>query len=420
MRIIKISKLTSFLIGITMMAILLCSSTQVQASQDGEYTYTVTDGNAQITKYTGTGGVVTIPSTLGGFNVINIFQCAFQGCTGLTSVSIPFGIKNIGDQAFADCTELRTVSIPQSVTSMGSGAFADCFSLTNISIPTGVQSIGNMAFANCYSISKINIPQTVTSIGNFAFSACNSLTSIEIPKEVVSIGNIPFSSCISLKSITVVIDNPNYASIDGVLYNKAGTILIECPVGLNSISIPLGVKNIVSGAFSDCTGLTTITIPQGVVSIEQGAFAYCTGLTSITFTSATTAIYDDEYTIPTATKIIGYAPSTAKTYAAKYKRNFEVIGKQVSATEVTLNKSSSIIYVGHHDNLRATISPSNAKNNKNVMWKSSDTSVATVDSKGKVVGIKAGTAVITVTTFDGNKTATCTVTVSIKNKSDHK
>ena len=84
---------------------------------------------------------------------------------------------------------------------------------------------------------------------------------------------------------------------------------------------------------------------------------------------------------------------------------------RVSITGVLLNKTSTTIYTGYSETLVATISPNNATN-KNVIWTSSDPSVATVDSNGLVSAIKVGTTVITVTTVDGNKTASCNVTVS--------
>ena len=79
-------------------------------------------------------------------------------------------------------------------------------------------------------------------------------------------------------------------------------------------------------------------------------------------------------------------------------------------TGVTLNKSTLTLKVGASETLTATIAPADATN-KNVTWKSSDAAVATVDANGKVTGVKAGTATITVTTEDGGKTATCAVTV---------
>ena len=82
----------------------------------------------------------------------------------------------------------------------------------------------------------------------------------------------------------------------------------------------------------------------------------------------------------------------------------------VSVTGVSLNKSSTTIKVGNSETLTATVAPANATN-KNVTWSSNNASVATVDQNGKVTGVAEGTATITVTTADGSKTATCSVTV---------
>lgn len=85
----------------------------------------------------------------------------------------------------------------------------------------------------------------------------------------------------------------------------------------------------------------------------------------------------------------------------------------VSVTGVTLDKSSISILVGASETLAATVSPKDAAN-KNVSWKSDKPEIAAVDANGKVTGVKAGEATITVTTEDGGKTATCKVTVSDK------
>jgi len=82
----------------------------------------------------------------------------------------------------------------------------------------------------------------------------------------------------------------------------------------------------------------------------------------------------------------------------------------IAVTGVSLNKTSVSLGMGGTETLTATIAPSNATN-KNVTWTSSNASVATVSTGGKITAIGAGTATITVTTASGSKTATCTVTV---------
>jgi uncharacterized protein YjdB len=84
----------------------------------------------------------------------------------------------------------------------------------------------------------------------------------------------------------------------------------------------------------------------------------------------------------------------------------------VPVTGVTLSPTSASLVVNNTQQLTATIAPSNATN-KNVTWSSSSTTVATVSSTGLVTALSAGTAVITVTTQDGAKTATCNITVTL-------
>jgi len=85
----------------------------------------------------------------------------------------------------------------------------------------------------------------------------------------------------------------------------------------------------------------------------------------------------------------------------------------VAVTGVSL-KSSTYILVGNTETLNATITPSNATN-QNVTWRSSNSAVATVSTSGKVTAIAKGTATITVTSVEGGKTASCTVTVAAEN-----
>ena len=85
-------------------------------------------------------------------------------------------------------------------------------------------------------------------------------------------------------------------------------------------------------------------------------------------------------------------------------------GQIVGVSGITLNKTALNLTIGASESLVATISPSNATN-KDVEWTSSNTNVATVDTTGKVTGVSAGSATITVKTKDGAKIATCNVTV---------
>ena len=82
----------------------------------------------------------------------------------------------------------------------------------------------------------------------------------------------------------------------------------------------------------------------------------------------------------------------------------------ISVTGISLNRSSLSMYENDTEILTATVIPSNATN-KSVQWSSGNSSVVTVDSNGRVAAKAAGSAVITVTTNDGKKTANCSVSV---------
>jgi uncharacterized repeat protein (TIGR02543 family) len=300
------------------------------AETDGIYTYTITNNQATITDcLNSASGSITIPATLGGYSVTNIAWYAFLGCKSLTSITIPNSVTSI-DSTFSDCTSLTSIIVDsgnQNYSSDNGVLFNKNKTLlikypigktaTSYIIPNSVTSIGNSAFSSCTSLTSITIPNSVTSIGNYAFSSCTSLTSIAIPNSVTSISDEAFSGCTGLRSIIVDINNQNYSSDNGVLFNKNKTLLIKYPIGkiATSYTIPSSVTNVGDGAFSDCTNLTSITIPNSVTSIGSGAFQSCTGLTSITIPNSVTNTGHNAFggctgltsiTIPNSVTSIGY------------------------------------------------------------------------------------------------------------------
>lgn len=84
----------------------------------------------------------------------------------------------LGDYVFNGCSGLTSLTLPSSVTEIGEGAFLNCRGLTNFTIPSGVTSIGHGAFFCCYGLISLTIPSSVTAIGSRAFNDCSGLTSI--------------------------------------------------------------------------------------------------------------------------------------------------------------------------------------------------------------------------------------------------
>ena len=190
-------------------------------------------------------GAVTIPSTLGGKPVTSIGDESFDGCSGLTSVTIP-----------------------NSVTSIGAWAFYGCIGLTSVTIPDGVTTIGEWAFEGCSGLTSVMISSSVTSIGDDAFSGCSGLTSFAVDA-----------------------GNANYSSANGLLLSKDGKTLI---LGVNGdVTIPSSVTSIVDYAFSDCSSLTNVVIyGDGLKHIGEGAFSGCGRLREMIIPLSVTEIGD--------------------------------------------------------------------------------------------------------------------------------
>ena len=142
-----------------------------------QFQFITNNGVITITKYTGSGGAVTIPSMTNGYPVACIQDYALSNCP-FTSVWIPNSVTNIGEGAFASCPFLTNVTLPNSLTSIADSLFAHCPSLTGVTIPRGVTSIGLYAFAVCGSLSNVMIAASVTNIGQYAFQSCTGLRGV--------------------------------------------------------------------------------------------------------------------------------------------------------------------------------------------------------------------------------------------------
>ena len=146
------------------------------------------------------------------------------------------------------------------------------------------------------------------------------------------------------------------------------------------------------------------------LNIDLGVYDEC--YKNIKYTST-----DEEVAVVSSDGVVSAKKKGSTTI--KVNNGYKTVTKKVnvvaasgvnSVTGVKLNVTSLTISVGKNGSLSAIVSPSDATN-KAVTWSSSNESVALVSSKGKVVGVGVGSAVITVTTQDGNKTAMANVTV---------
>lgn len=155
-------------------------------------------------------------------------------------------------------------------------------------------------FSDCKRLRAIRLPNSATTMARDAFARCEALESLTVPAGIVSL--LPSANCSALKVIEVSQANPNYSSIDGVLFNHDVTEILWFPLGktgdyalptsitaigeyafagttITSLVIPPSVIAIHRGAFSG-SSLTEITLPDNLATVEEGLFQGCVSLTS--------------------------------------------------------------------------------------------------------------------------------------------
>ena len=197
------------------------------------------------------------------------------------------------------------------------GTFKECLSkLTGstadepFTFVINTNELQDNALNNIYSYVNLDFSgSTFTSMDSNAFSYSRGLVSINLPSSVT--GNLSsFYTCENLTSISVNINNPTYSSVDGVLYNKDKTTLIEYPHGKkdDTFIIPDSVTRIGAYSFGNIRNLTSIAIPDSVTNVDS-AFQN-TNLMSISvntnnpaFSSVDGVLYNKD-----KTRLIRYPP----------------------------------------------------------------------------------------------------------------
>ena len=210
---------------------------------------------------------------------------AYKGSA--TDVVLPEGITDIGERAFAN-SSVENVTIPAAVRSIGNEAFIYS-SLKTITFqddaaaPSQLTSIGERAFAHV-SLETLALPRSVTTIGAEFIDYNKALTSLsfgaKVSAESITSG---YAETSALTSVEVDSANPNYESVDGVLFSKDHARLIMYPAAKNSggsYTVPEGTTEIANKAFAEA-GIVTVTLPTSLRTIGDEAFRL-SALTALT------------------------------------------------------------------------------------------------------------------------------------------
>ena len=324
--------------------------------------------------------------------VTAIEESTFAECSGLKNIKCPTALSDIGDEAFYKCSSLEVIELPADTIRIGVSAFRES-GLKNIVIPENVTQIRYYAFQNT-PLETITFKDSAAEIWIGAFENCDKLTTVNFGKNIKTIGNQAFYDCDELASITIP---------DSV--TSIGTSIFEGCDKLSEVSLGTGIETISQKAFFGCPSLQKFIVPYSVTKIDAQAFGNCTKLTEIFIPQQTVTIADNAFSYPAQLTIYGVSGSYAETYANQKEIKF--VNREVKPEKVELSSTELTINNGTSTKLNVSVTP--ADFTANVGWKSSNTDVVTVDSKGKIQARSVGSAIVKVSA--GSVSASCKITV---------
>ena len=209
------------------------------------------------------------------------YQFEFKDYIGLNYVYYAYTIPN------TDATDNSAFTYVNHGDSIEITGFDN--SVSDVVIPSEIEglpvtTISTGAFY-LSAITSIEVPDTVTSIGEMAFLGCTSLKTVKLSTGVAKIEKNAFGSCSALQEVQVAKDNPNFSSLDGVLYSKAQDTLVIYPAAKTdaAYTIPGGVTSVAMYAFSENPYLETLTIPNSLIKVGDSAFYNCKNLRAVSY-----------------------------------------------------------------------------------------------------------------------------------------
>ncbi|MBR2042088.1 MAG: leucine-rich repeat protein [Oscillospiraceae bacterium] len=228
----------------------------------------------------------------------------------IKEIVIEEGVTDIGDFAFASLASLEKVTIANTVTEIGKGAFLSCGNLTEANVFGAARTIGKGAFALTSLAGEMKVPAGAV-IEEMAF-AFSSLTKVDIAANADADMHA-FLMCSELESINVASGNSTLYSIEGVLFNKSVTTLVQYPAKKagDEYTVPEGVEIIGPAAFGKA-GLENIILAKSTEKIDEFAFVY-SEIENITIPENVTRIENYAFLLSKLTDITfeGNAPSVA-------------------------------------------------------------------------------------------------------------
>ncbi len=241
-------------------------------------------------------------------NRTTISERAFADCSMLSNISLSGKILYIETRAFENCTAITELVIPQNVvTGIGVGAFKGCSGISSLTLPFIGESksedqndyLGHIFGASSYSNQSTFVPTSLKKVVltggstiNYTrvFYKCRYIEEITFPASMTSFTisdtyGAYFES--NLKTISISANNTNYKVDGNCLISKSSNTLL---LGTANSVIPSYVTSIAPNAFAGNTLLTTVTIPNNITQITQEMFRDCASLNTVVLHSGITSI----------------------------------------------------------------------------------------------------------------------------------
>ena len=262
------------------------------------------------------------------------------------------------------------------ITSIPDKRFSGFNSLKEVELADGVESIGTEAFSHSYYLDKITIPRSVSKIG----------------EDALWCGTVSTYTGANMVHATIYAYRDSYAA----QYAQERNILFKGIGDVTSVSLD---KTKLTLNIDDTYTFTTTVLPEDAIN------------KSLEWTSSDTSIATVDANGKVTAKAKGTATITAKATDGTEKSATCTVTVKKPVSSVTLDNTSITVNAGSSKKLTATVLPEDT-DNTGVTWTSSDTSIATVNIYGTVIGRSTGTVTITATAKDGSgKSASCEVTV---------
>ncbi|MBQ6844417.1 MAG: leucine-rich repeat protein [Agathobacter sp.] len=325
------------------------------------------------------------------------------------------GVTYVGADAFNGCRNITKVTFTDTITTIAQFSFFCCSNLESVTLPKKLEVLGQEAFAYNEKITKVSIPDTVIFLdGAFQFNTALKevyIGGMSVPM-ITTYRGAMFRGCTALEKIEVSKEHIALTVIDGMLYEKENNVLLQYPLGRKDkkITLPKETKGIADYAFDGAVLLEKVVLPEGLTSIGYYVFDGCKSLKSLTIPSTLEFIPETlgnccfglEYIENKSNTPIKMSNGTGTVWLDEDGNLVQELKKGTAyqhGLAIGVVVDDQVLSVGESVTVPSEIQYLNLdmpQNPKDLIFKSSNAKIVSVDENGKLLAKKAGTATITI------------------------